>query len=133
MFYGHSRKKQGSHNHVVGSSSVHDQSSRTHAVHKTKIVNRKLVEARDALVNSESELMLVNKRETDISIEEQTKVVVRDIEGTWVPDPDYQINRKRIDEADALSACVRRWYSSISFYEIGAKTPMTKQTSQERH
>lgn len=89
---------------AMGSSSVHDQSSRTHAVLKLEVINRELMEAREALVDRESELVPVGKRATDISIEEQTKGVVRNADGTWEPNPEYQVNQKRIDEAEAEKA-----------------------------
>ncbi len=89
---------------AVGSSSVHDQSSRTHAVLELEIINLQLVDARNALIDRESELVPVGKRATDISIEEQTKGIVRTPDGGWMPNPDYQVNQARIDEAEAAKA-----------------------------
>ncbi|KAJ1551189.1 hypothetical protein HK405_014993 [Cladochytrium tenue] len=89
---------------AVGSSSIHDQSSRTHAVLRLEIINRPLMKARTALVDRESDLVPVGKRATDISIEEQTKGFVRTAEGGWEPNPHYQINRERIGEAEAEKA-----------------------------
>ncbi|KAI0411896.1 kinesin-like protein [Xylaria grammica] len=93
--------KQSFGRRAMGSSTVHDQSSRTHAVLKLEIVNRRLMEARAAVVERESELVPVGKRATDIAIEEQTKGVMKNAEGAWVVNPDYQVNQTRIDEADA--------------------------------
>ncbi|TPX11645.1 uncharacterized protein E0L32_007624 [Thyridium curvatum] len=89
---------------AVGSSSVHDQSSRTHAVLELEIVNSPLVEARQALAERQSELVPVGKRATDISIEESMKGVIKTDDGKWAPNPDYQINQALIDEADAEKA-----------------------------
>ncbi|KAJ2979677.1 hypothetical protein NUW58_g7143 [Xylaria curta] len=89
---------------AVGSSSIHDQSSRTHAVLKLEVINRRLMEAREAVVERESELVPVGKRATDISIEEQMKGLMKSAEGAWVPNPGYQINQQRIDMAEAEKA-----------------------------
>jgi len=86
---------------AVGSSSVHDQSSRTHAVLELEIITQQLVDARQALIDCQSELVPVGKRATDISIEEQSKGFIRTPEGGWAPNPDYQINQARIDAAEA--------------------------------
>ncbi|KAI0399853.1 kinesin-like protein [Xylaria palmicola] len=89
---------------AVGSSSVHDQSSRTHAVLKLEIVNQQLMEARRAVVDRESELVPVGKLATDIAIEEQSRGYMKNAEGVWVPNPDYQIDQGRIDAAEAEKA-----------------------------
>ncbi|KAF2970127.1 hypothetical protein GQX73_g3427 [Xylaria multiplex] len=86
---------------AVGSSTVHDQSSRTHAVLRLEVINRRLIEARMAVVERESELVPVGKRATDIAIEEQMKGIMKNAEGAWVANPDYQVNQRRIDEAEA--------------------------------
>ncbi|POR35300.1 Kinesin-like protein [Tolypocladium paradoxum] len=88
----------------VGSSTVHDQSSRTHAVLELELINRPLVEARQALIDRQSELVPVGKRATDISIEEQSNMVLRTAEGGWEPNPAYRPNQARIDEAVASKA-----------------------------
>ncbi|KAI0102631.1 hypothetical protein GGR51DRAFT_526431 [Nemania sp. FL0031] len=54
---------------AVGSSSVHDQSSRAHAILKLEIINSKLMEVRRALVKQESQLVPVGKRTTDVVVE----------------------------------------------------------------
>ncbi|KAI4870962.1 P-loop containing nucleoside triphosphate hydrolase protein [Hypoxylon rubiginosum] len=146
---------------AVGSSSVHDQSSRTHAVLRLEIVNRQLMEARDALVDRESELVPVGKRATDVSIEEQTKAVMRSAEGGWIPNPDYRVNQDRIDKAEAekaeyearvaaaeedinaiLSSSKTKCLGANMVFvdlagaeyhqEKGAQAPLAKQTPQER-
>ncbi|TGJ76599.1 hypothetical protein E0Z10_g10858 [Xylaria hypoxylon] len=96
--------KQSLGQRAVGSSTVHNQSSRTHAVLKLEVVNRRLVEARRAVVERESELVPVGKRATDIAIEEQTRGVMKSAEGAWVANPDYRVNQQRIDEALAEKA-----------------------------
>jgi hypothetical protein len=86
---------------AVGSSSIHDQSSRTHAILEIEVINEKLVEARDVLIQRQSELVPVGKLADDISVEEQGRSVVRTEDGRYVPNPDYQINQERIDKAEA--------------------------------
>lgn len=89
---------------AVGSSSVHDESSRTHAVLELEIVNQALVDARQAVVERQSELVPVGKHATTVSIEEQTKGYVKTPDGGYAPNPDYQINQERIDAAEAEKA-----------------------------
>lgn len=86
---------------AVGSSSVHDQSSRTHAILELEIVCSSLAEARQAVVDRQSELVPVGKRATDITLEEQIKGVVPIPGGGWARNPDYTVNQERIDAADA--------------------------------
>ena len=84
---------------TVGSSSVHDQSSRTHAVIELEVINQSLVEARQALYDRQSELVPVGKKADDISIEEQRMGFIPTPEGGGVPNPQYEINQERIDAA----------------------------------
>ncbi|KAM3563914.1 hypothetical protein MY1884_001035 [Beauveria asiatica] len=86
---------------AVGASSVHDQSSRTHAVLSLELVNADLVAARAALVDRQSELVPVGKRATDITVAEQTRAVLRSPGGTYRPRPDYAINQALIDQVTA--------------------------------
>ncbi|KAI1474578.1 kinesin family protein [Daldinia eschscholtzii] len=86
---------------AVGSSSVHDQSSRTHAVLELEIVNSRLIDARQALYDRQSELVPVGKHADDVQVEEQTKGIIALEGGGYKPNPDYQINQARIDAAEA--------------------------------
>ncbi|KAM3441649.1 hypothetical protein MY4824_001427 [Beauveria thailandica] len=86
---------------AVGASSVHDQSSRTHAVLSLELVNAELVAARAALVDRQSELVPVGKRATDITVAEQTRAVLRSPGGTYRPRPDYVIDQALIDQVTA--------------------------------
>ncbi|KAM3507958.1 hypothetical protein MY10362_001461 [Beauveria mimosiformis] len=86
---------------AVGASSVHDQSSRTHAVLALELVNAELVAARAALVDRQSELVPVGKRATDITVAEQTRAVLRSPGGTYRPRPDYVVNQALIDQVTA--------------------------------
>ncbi|KAL4939090.1 hypothetical protein BDV06DRAFT_231294 [Aspergillus oleicola] len=88
---------------ATGSSSVHDQSSRTHAVVELEIVTKALLDARDSVIERQSELVPVGKCATDIYIEEWSKAVTT-VDGKVVPDHNYQVNQTRIDEAEALKA-----------------------------
>ncbi|KAF3010049.1 hypothetical protein E8E13_011525 [Curvularia kusanoi] len=96
-------------NRDIGSSSVHDESSRTHAVIELEIVNRKLLDARDALIERESELVPVGKRATDVYIAEQLASLIKLADGRYIQNPERPINQKVIDEAEAQKrACEER-------------------------
>ena len=86
---------------ATGLFSVHDQSSRTHAFLQLEIVNQSLVDARNALFDWQSELVPVGKLATDIMVEEDTKSVIRGLDGEWVSNPDYQKDQTRIDTIEA--------------------------------
>ncbi|KAI5465251.1 P-loop containing nucleoside triphosphate hydrolase protein [Mariannaea sp. PMI_226] len=89
---------------ATGTSTIHDQSSRTHAILELEIVNQPLVDARQALFNRQSELVPVGKRAIDIMIEEDTKGIIPTPDGGWEPNPDYQKDQERIDAAEAEKA-----------------------------
>ncbi|KAF2827294.1 kinesin family protein [Ophiobolus disseminans] len=89
---------------ATGSSSVHDESSRSHAFLQLEIVNQSLVDARNALFDRQSELVPVGKLATDIMMEEDAKSVIRGQDGKWVPNPDYQKDQTRIDTIEAKKA-----------------------------
>ncbi|OJJ07593.1 hypothetical protein ASPVEDRAFT_88831 [Aspergillus versicolor CBS 583.65] len=94
-----------------GVSTVHEESSRTHAVLELEIVNRALLDAREAVVERQSELVPVAKRATDVYIEEQMKGLVRTGDGKFVPNPEYQIDHRRIDEAEEKKAEFEKYVS----------------------
>ncbi|KAL4975145.1 P-loop containing nucleoside triphosphate hydrolase protein [Aspergillus desertorum] len=89
---------------ATGTSTVHDQSSRTHAVLELEIITRALLDARDAVIERQSELVPVAKRATDVYLEESTKAFIRDKDGKYVPNPEYNVDQERIDEAEAKKA-----------------------------
>ncbi|KAL4820384.1 P-loop containing nucleoside triphosphate hydrolase protein [Aspergillus spinulosporus] len=89
---------------TTGTSTIHDQSSRTHAVLELEIITKALLNARDAVIERQSELVPVAKRATDVYLEENMKAFVRDENGKYVPNPDYSIDQERIDEAEARKA-----------------------------
>ncbi|KAH8204174.1 hypothetical protein TruAng_001594 [Truncatella angustata] len=89
---------------TTGSSGVHDQSSRTHAVLELEVINRSLVNARHALFDRQSELVPVGKHVTDIMVEEEMKSIIRTPDGNWAPNPDYQKNHERINAAETEKA-----------------------------
>ncbi|OJJ96628.1 hypothetical protein ASPACDRAFT_46799 [Aspergillus aculeatus ATCC 16872] len=90
--------------HATGTSTVHDLSSRTHAVLEVEDVSRALLAAREAVVGRESEFVPVAKRATDVYLEETMKGLVKDETGKYVPNPDYRVDQTRIDEAEARKA-----------------------------
>ncbi|GKZ27406.1 hypothetical protein AbraIFM66951_005301 [Aspergillus brasiliensis] len=100
----HAQLLAGIQSRATGTSTIHDQSSRTHAVFEVEIVTRELLDARDAVVERQSELVPVGKRATDIYIEESSKAVIQMPDGKYVPNPDYQVNQTAIDEAEAKKA-----------------------------
>ncbi|KAF4343979.1 kinesin family [Fusarium beomiforme] len=87
-----------------GASSIHDQSSRTHAVLELEIVSQPLIDARHALYDRQSELVPVGKRATDIKIEEESKGLVRTPDGGWTLNPDYRPNQERIEAVELEKA-----------------------------
>ncbi|KAF2848241.1 kinesin family protein [Plenodomus tracheiphilus IPT5] len=89
---------------ATGSSSIHDESSRTYAFLQLEIVNQSLMDARNALFDRQSELVPVGKLATDIMVDEDTKSVIRGQDGEWVPNPDYQRDQTRINTIEAEKA-----------------------------
>ncbi|KAK6536789.1 hypothetical protein TWF281_001003 [Arthrobotrys megalospora] len=89
---------------ATGTSTVHDKSSRTHAVFELEIVNKALVEARDAVIERQAELVPHGKFATDVYLEENTKAYISnpDVRGGYMVNPDYTINQGRIDAAEAI-------------------------------
>ena len=98
----------GLRNRKTGSSSVHDESSRTHAILELEIVSVRLMEAREALIERESELVPVGKRATDVYIEEQMKSLIKKEDGSYTQNPDRHLNQARIDAAEAEKAVFER-------------------------
>lgn len=89
---------------AVGSSSVHDQSSHTHAVLELEVINTPLSEARDRLIDRQSELVPVGKRATDIRIQEHFLGMIQKPDGQWILNPDRPVDQPRIDAAVAEMA-----------------------------
>nr|KMM72699.1 kinesin family protein [Coccidioides posadasii RMSCC 3488] len=85
---------------AIGLSTVHDQSSRTHAVVELEVVTKSLLDARDAIIDRESEFVPVAKRATDIYLEENANAYIKTSEGKYVPNPDRPPNQERIDAAE---------------------------------
>lgn len=91
-------------NRATGSSSVHDESSRTHAILELEIVNQALTDAREALVERESELVPVGKKATDIYLEEQMASLIKDDDGKYIQNPERPVDQARVDAAEAEKA-----------------------------
>ncbi|KAF2016755.1 kinesin family protein [Aaosphaeria arxii CBS 175.79] len=89
---------------TTGSSSIHDESSRTHAVIELEVVTRRLMDAREEVTARESELVPVGKRATDVYIEEQSKSIIKTPEGKYIPNPGHPVNQAIIDAAEAEKA-----------------------------
>lgn len=89
---------------ATGSSTVHDQSSRTHAFLELEIVSKSLLAARDAVIERQSEFVPVAKRATDIYLEEHAEALIRDADGKYVVNPDRPLDQARIDAAEAKKA-----------------------------
>lgn len=85
----------------TGTSTVHDQSSRTHAILEIEVVNQTLLDARDALVEAESSLVPVGKRATDVYMEEMAQSLVRADDGTFTENPLRPVDHARIAAAEA--------------------------------
>ncbi|KAJ5479617.1 hypothetical protein N7530_005126 [Penicillium desertorum] len=100
----HQELQKGLKHRKTATSTVHDQSSRTHAVIELEIITKDLLNARDQVVERQSELVPVGKHATDVYIEEQSRAVVQTEEGKFVPNPDYQMDQARVDAAEAKKA-----------------------------
>ncbi|CAG7946691.1 unnamed protein product [Penicillium nalgiovense] len=100
----HQELQKGLKHRKTATSTVHDQSSRTHAVIELEIITKDLLNARDQVVERQSELVPVGKHATDIYIEEQSRAVVQTEEGKFIPNPDYQMDQVRVDAAEAKKA-----------------------------
>ncbi|CAG8294916.1 unnamed protein product [Penicillium nalgiovense] len=96
----HQELQKGLKHRKTATSTVHDQSSRTHAVIELEIITKDLLNARDQVVERQSELVPVGKHATDIYIEEQSRAVVQTEEGKFIPNPDYQMDQSRVKEAE---------------------------------
>ncbi|KAF9697127.1 hypothetical protein EKO04_004557 [Ascochyta lentis] len=84
----------------TGSSSVHNESSRTYAFIELEVVNETLLESRNTVIERESELVPVGKWATDVYLEEQMKSLIRKDDGQYIPNPECPLNQARIDEAE---------------------------------
>ncbi|KAF3922049.1 Kinesin-1 [Dactylellina cionopaga] len=85
---------------ATGTSTVHDNSSRTHAVFELEIVNKALVEARDAAIERHSELVPHGKYATDVYLQENSKRYIQGPDGKYTVNSDYTIDQARIDAAE---------------------------------
>lgn len=88
----------------TATSTVHDQSSRLHAVMELEIITEELLNARNDVVEWQSELVPIGKHATDVYIEEQCRGLIQTVEGKFVPNPDYEVNQHRVDAAEAKKA-----------------------------
>ena len=87
-----------------GTSTVHDESSRTHAVLEMEIVNQTLLSAWEAVVARHSELVPIGARATDVYIEESMASLIKTEDGKYIQNPDRPIDQARIDAAEAEKA-----------------------------
>ncbi len=105
---------------ITGSSTIHDESSRPHAILELEIVTQELADVRQAVIERESELVPVGKRATDVYIEEHMKSLVKTAEGKYIPNADHPLNQKRIDTAEAekqkYEACVKEAEDAVTAY-----------------
>lgn len=86
---------------ATGTSTVHDQSSRTHAILELEVVNHELLTARDAVIERQSELVPVGKRATDIYLEEMSRSLIKGADGKYSQNPDRPPDQARIDAAES--------------------------------
>ena len=96
--------QQGLKHRTTAISTVHEQSSRTHAVMEMEIITTDLLNARDSVVERQSELVPVGKYATDVYIEEQLRAMVRTGDGNYIQNPTYDVNQQRIDAAETRKA-----------------------------
>lgn len=98
----HDELQSGIQLRATGPSRVHDQSSRTHAVIELEIINKELLEARNAVVERQSELVPAGKYATDVFVRENSKGWIKNAEGEFVQNPDYSMNKDEIDQAERI-------------------------------
>lgn len=79
--------KRGIDNRVTGSSSIHDQSSRSHSILEFQIVNQNVQEIVSALLEAEATLVPIGKKRDDTRIAIQIKSYAKDANGNWVKIP----------------------------------------------
>ncbi|CRG92569.1 hypothetical protein PISL3812_09631 [Talaromyces islandicus] len=96
--------QEGLKHRAVATSTVHDQSSRTHAVIEMEIITNDLLNARDEVIERQSELVPVGKHATDVYIEENSRAVIQSEDGKYIPNPNYQVNQQRVDAAEKKKA-----------------------------
>lgn len=70
---------------VEGTSELHTQSSRSHAVLELEVVTHALAQARQAVVVAESRVVPVGKARDDLYIAIQTKLYVQTADGKYAP------------------------------------------------
>ena len=121
--------QEGLKHRKTATSTVHDQSSRTHAVIELDIITKDLLNARDDVVERQSELVPVGKHATDVYIEEQYHAMVQTEEGKLVPNPDYTVDQQRIDAAEAKKAEFESYVKKAEEYEsqVFSRTAQTHQ------
>jgi hypothetical protein len=85
----------------TGASEVHDQSSRTQAIIELEIIDKRLLDLRDAVIERESELVPAGKKATDVYIEEQMKSLIKTEDGRYQQNPDCPLDQSRIDQVEA--------------------------------
>ncbi|KAI6911369.1 hypothetical protein KC318_g7437 [Hortaea werneckii] len=93
--------QHGLHLRSTGTSTVHDRSSRTHAMFELEIISENLVKARDGLVEAESELVPVGKAATDVYIDEMSQSLVRNDDGSFAENPERPTDHARFAKAEA--------------------------------
>ncbi|QKX56855.1 uncharacterized protein TRUGW13939_03962 [Talaromyces rugulosus] len=96
--------QEGLKHRKTATSTVHDQSSRTHAIIEMEIITTDLLNARDDVVERQSELVPVGKYATDVYIEEQLRAIIQTEDGKYTPNPNYNVNQKRVDAAENKKA-----------------------------
>lgn len=96
--------QEGLKHRKTATSTVHDKSSRTHAFVEMEIVTKDLLDARDDVVERQSELVPVGKHATDVYIEEQSRAITQTEDGKYIPNPTYKVNQQRVDAAETKKA-----------------------------
>lgn len=71
---------------------------------EVEIVTRALLDAREAVIERQSELVPIAKRATDIYLEKNVKGLIQTPEGNLVPNPYYKIDQESIKAAEAKIA-----------------------------
>eukprot|EP01084_Bolivina_argentea_P287013 492441_1 len=102
----------------VGSSTLHDESSRSHCFLEMELVTKTLVEARDKLLIAEANIVPVGKARDDMKIEMEMKMLTRDeTTGKYGIDPNWKPNKEANEKLDKLQADTDRLQGIIDQYK----------------
>eukprot|EP01083_Nonionella_stella_P002970 8474_1 len=89
----------------TGSSTLHDESSRSHCFLEMELVTNALVESRDKLLIAEENIVPVGKARDEMAMEIGKKQWIRDeTTGEWGVNPNWKLDKEDSEKFDKLQA-----------------------------